>query len=192
MVAIVSGFNNNVIGNLQAFGANRIEFKKYEESFHSGDSDFEEQRKRHNLTMADAAAIRAAVPEALAGVGARGHTEAVLHVKHGNLEANMPYTLGVDDWYPRAPSYNVGHGRFFTSAEIAHSAPVAIVGADVKDAIFPLEDPVGKDITWMASTTASSASSRAKGSSSGGRRTTRSCSRTARSPAVPVRILKTA
>ena len=31
MVAIVSGFNNNVIGNLQAFGANRIEFQKYED-----------------------------------------------------------------------------------------------------------------------------------------------------------------
>ena len=29
MVAIVTGFNNNVIGNFQAFGANRIEFKKY-------------------------------------------------------------------------------------------------------------------------------------------------------------------
>jgi macrolide transport system ATP-binding/permease protein len=28
MVAIVTGFNNNVIGNLQAFGANRIEFQK--------------------------------------------------------------------------------------------------------------------------------------------------------------------
>src|SRR5436309_13418798 len=66
MVAIVSGFNNNVIGNLQAFGANRIEFKKYEQSFGPGDSDYEEQRKRHNLTMADAAALRAAVLEALA------------------------------------------------------------------------------------------------------------------------------
>ena len=28
MVAIVTGFNNNIIGNLQTFGANRIEIKK--------------------------------------------------------------------------------------------------------------------------------------------------------------------
>jgi ABC-type antimicrobial peptide transport system permease subunit len=147
MVAIVSGFNNNVIGNLQAFGANRIEFKKYEESFGPGDSNYEEQKKRHNLTMEDAAALRAAVPEAFAVSALAAHTDAVLHVKHGNLEANMPYTLGVDEWYPQGTSYDVGHGRFFTVSEIAHSAPVAIVGADVKDAIFPLEDPVGKDIT---------------------------------------------
>ena len=29
MVAIVTGFNNNVIGNLQAFGATRVEIQKY-------------------------------------------------------------------------------------------------------------------------------------------------------------------
>ena len=147
MVAIVSGFNNNVIGNLQAFGANRIEFKKYDESFGAGDSNYEEQRKRHNLTMADAAALRDNVPEALAVSALAAHTDAVLHIKRGNLEANQPYTLGVDEWYPQGTSYNVGHGRFFTPAEIAHSSPVAIVGADVKDAIFPSEDPIGKDIT---------------------------------------------
>src|SRR5262245_51930418 len=147
MVAIVSGFNNNVIGNLQAFGANRIEFQKYEESFGHGDSDWEEQRKRRNLTMEDAAALRAAVPEALAVSAPAAHPDAVLHVKRGSLEANMPYTLGVDEWYPTGTSYSVGQGRFFTPSEIAHSAPVAIVGADVRDAIFPHEDPIGKEIT---------------------------------------------
>src|SRR5262245_13805909 len=58
MVAIVSGFNNNVIGNLQAFGANRIEFQKFEDSFGPGGTDWEELKKRRNLTMADAAADR--------------------------------------------------------------------------------------------------------------------------------------
>ena len=147
MVAIVSGFNNNVIGNLQAFGANRMEFQKYEESFGDGDSNYDEQKKRKNLTMEDAAAIRSAVPEALVVSVLAAHTDAVIHVKHGNLEANYPYTLGVDEWYPTGTSYNVGQGRFFTSAEIQHSAPLAIVGADVKDAIFPHEDPIGKEIT---------------------------------------------
>src|SRR6476619_4675739 len=122
MVAIVSGFNNNVIGNLQAFGANRIEFQKYQDSFGPGGSDYDEQKKRRNLTTADAAAIRAEVPEALAVSALVGYFEAVIHVKRGNLEANMPYTLGVDEWYPTGTAYSVGQGRFFTSAEIAHSA----------------------------------------------------------------------
>ena len=147
MVAIVSGFNNNVIGNLQAFGANRIEFQKYADSFGPGGSDYEEMKKRHNLTMRDAAALRAAVPEALAVSALVGAFDAVIHVKRGNLEANLPYILGVDEWYPTGTAYSVGQGRFFTAVEIAHSAPVAIVGADVKDAIFPHEDPVNKEIT---------------------------------------------
>ena len=41
MVAIVSGFNNNVIGNLQAFGASRIEFQKYEDRFGPGGPAFD-------------------------------------------------------------------------------------------------------------------------------------------------------
>jgi len=147
MVAVVSGFNNNVIGNLRKFGANRIEFQKFEDNFGPGGSDYEEMKKRHNLTMADAAALRATVPEALAVSALIGAFDAVIHVKRGNLEANLPYILGVDEWYPTGTAYNVGQGRFFTSAEIAHSAPVAIVGADVRDAIFPHEDPVNKEIT---------------------------------------------
>ena len=60
MVAIISGFNNNVIGNLQAFGASRIEFQKYEDRFGPGGPDFDEMKRRRNLTVADGEAIRAA------------------------------------------------------------------------------------------------------------------------------------
>ncbi|MBI3447649.1 MAG: ABC transporter permease [Acidobacteria bacterium] len=51
MVAIVTGFNNNVIGNLQAFGANRIQFQKYEDRFGPGGPRSDEDRRRHNLTV---------------------------------------------------------------------------------------------------------------------------------------------
>src|SRR3989442_5574530 len=61
MVAIVTGFNNNVIGNLQAFGANRIQFQKYEDRFGPGGPRSDEERVRRNLTMEDAEAIRIAL-----------------------------------------------------------------------------------------------------------------------------------
>src|SRR5438477_12568056 len=64
MVAIVTGFNNNVIGNLQAFGANRIEFQKYEDRFGPGGPQSDEERRRKNLTLEDAEALRQALPEA--------------------------------------------------------------------------------------------------------------------------------
>src|SRR6185436_12314107 len=41
----------------------------------------------------------------------------------------------------------IGHGRFFTAAEVRRSALVAVLGSEVREAIFPKEDPIGKDVT---------------------------------------------
>jgi putative ABC transport system permease protein len=147
MVAIVSGFNNNVIGNLQAFGASRIEFQKYEDRFGPGGPAFDEEKRRRNLTVADAEAIRLQVPEAKTVSTRASYDGGVLHVKHLNLEANLPYVLGTDENYPMAMAYPVVRGRFYTATEVGHSAPVVVLGADVREAIFPHEDPIGKDIT---------------------------------------------
>src|SRR4029434_5514747 len=87
MVAIVTGFNNNVIGNLQAFGANRIEIQKYEDRFGPGGPRDDEERRRKNITVDDALALRQALPEATVS-SLIGHTDEVVHVKHGSLEAN--------------------------------------------------------------------------------------------------------
>jgi putative ABC transport system permease protein len=147
MVAIVSGFNNNVIGTLQAFGASRIEFQKYEDRFGPGGPAFDEEKRRHNLTVADAEAIRLQVPEAETVSTRVGYDGGVIHVKRLNLEANLPYVLGTDENYPVAMAYPVARGRFYTATEVEHSAPVVVLGADVREAIFPHEDPIGKDVT---------------------------------------------
>jgi len=146
MVAIVTGFNNNVIGNLQAFGANRIEFQKYEDRFGPGGPQSDEERRRKNLTLEDAEALRQALPEATVATLV-GYTDAVIHVKHGSLEANGPYVLGADEFYPTGTAYNIGRGRFFTPAEVKHAALVVVLGAEVQEAIFPKQDPIGQDIT---------------------------------------------
>lgn len=147
MVAIISGFNNNVIGTLQAFGASRIEFQKYEDRFGPGGPAFDEEKRRRNLTMADGEAIRQLVPEARTVSIRISYDGGVVHVKHINLEANLPYVMGTDENYPVAMAYPVVRGRFYTPTEVAHCAPVIVLGADVREAIFPDEDPIGKDVT---------------------------------------------
>jgi len=147
MVAIVTGFNNNVIGNLQAFGANRIQFQKYEDRFGPGGPSSDEERRRKNLTVDDAEALRVAFGEDATVSSLVGWFDGDVHVKNGSLEASGPYVLGVDEFYPTGTSYNVGHGRFFTSEEVSHSAPIVVLGAEVREAIFPQEEPLGKDVT---------------------------------------------
>jgi putative ABC transport system permease protein len=146
MVSIVTGFNNNVIGNLQAFGANRIEFQKYEDRFGGGPTA-DEVKHRPNLTMDDVKAMREGMPAAAAVTGLVGTFDSEIHVKNGSLEANNPYVLGVDQQYPEGTAYTIGRGRFFTPLEVDHSALETVIGSDVKDAIFPSEDPIGKVVT---------------------------------------------
>ncbi|HXI04455.1 MAG TPA: ABC transporter permease [Candidatus Saccharimonadales bacterium] len=146
MVAIVTGFNNNVIGNLQAFGANRIEIRKYDDRFGPGGPRGDEERRRRNLTVEDAQALRESLPEATVA-SLVAYPDGIVHVKNGSLEARNPYVLGADEFYPTGTSYNVARGRFFTPQEVAHSALVVVLGSDVREAIFPQEDPLGKDIT---------------------------------------------
>src|SRR6266571_8851013 len=136
MVSIVTGFNNNVIGNLQAFGANRIEFQKYEDRFGPGGPRSDEERRRKNLSVEDAEALRQALPEATVA-SLVAYTNVVIHVKNGSLEANGPYVLGADEFYPTGTAYNIGRGRFFTPAEVKHAALVVVLGAEVQEAIFP-------------------------------------------------------
>ena len=147
MVAIVTGFNNNIIGNLQAFGANRIEFQKYENRFGPGGPTSDEEKRRNNLTVEDAEGLRAAFGDEATVSSLCGYFDAEVHVKNGSLDANSPYVLGADEFYPTGTSYNVGRGRFFTPEEVRHSAPIVVIGAEVQEAIFPGEDPVGKDVT---------------------------------------------
>ena len=52
-----------------------------------------------------------------------GYFDAAIHVKNGSLEANNPYVLGVDEYYPTATAYMIGLGRFFTA-----SAASAVAG----------------------------------------------------------------
>ena len=41
---------------------------------------------------------------------------------------------------------DLAEGRFFTDVEARAGRPVAVIGSDVVEALFPAEDPIGKDI----------------------------------------------
>jgi putative ABC transport system permease protein len=146
MVAIITGFRNNVIGNLQTFGANRLEVRKYEERFGPGGPLSDEEKRRRNLTLEDAAALRSLLPEATIAV-LYSFADSLIHVKNGSLDANAPYIVGSDEFYPAATAHTMSRGRCFTETEVAHSALVVVLGGEVQEALFPKQDPIGKDIT---------------------------------------------
>src|SRR6266511_5251057 len=63
MVSIVTGFNNNMVRSFQSFGATLVMFQKYEPRFGPGGPRPEGERRRKDLALEDAFALKASVPE---------------------------------------------------------------------------------------------------------------------------------
>ena len=146
MVSIVTGFNNNMVRNFQSFGATLVQFQKYEARFGPGRRD-ESERRRKDLTYEDAVALKAQVPEMRAVSPERYLWNTDVHVKYRDSETTTPVVLGATPDYSIANNHFVGYGRFVTESDLEHSAPVMVIGEDVRQALFAREDPLNKTVT---------------------------------------------
>ncbi|MDQ6892893.1 MAG: ABC transporter permease [Acidobacteriota bacterium] len=146
MVSIVTGFNNSMIRNFQSFGATLVQFQKYEARFGPGHRD-ESERRRKDLTYEDAIALKASVPEMRAVSPERYLWNTDVHLRYRDNETTTPVVLGATPDYSIANNHFVGYGRFVTESDLEHSAPVMVIGEDVRKALFPTEDPLNKTLT---------------------------------------------
>jgi putative ABC transport system permease protein len=145
MVSIVTGFNNNMVRNFQAFGATLVQFQKFSMRFgpnHRSD----DERNRKDLTLEDALALKAQIPE-IRGVSPERYLwDTDVSVKYRDHETTQPQVAGVFPDYTLANNHFVDQGRFITEADLAHSAAVAVIGTDVQKAQFPRESPINKPV----------------------------------------------
>ena len=146
MVSIVNGFNQNMVRNFQSFGATLVQFQKFEARFGPGHRD-ESERNRKDLTYEDALALKAQVPEMRAVSAERYLWNTDIHVKYRDAETTSPTILGAIPDYSLANNHFVSYGRFITDADVEHASTVAIIGEDVREALFSREDPLNKWIT---------------------------------------------
>jgi putative ABC transport system permease protein len=147
MVSIVTGFNRNIERNFQSFGASLIVFQKYEPRFGPGGPRPEGELRRKDLTLEDAAALKAQVAEIRAVSPQRYLWDNVnFHLKHRDAEFRSPRVFGVFAEYPIATNRFVTQGRFLTESEVEHAADVLVIGDDVREKLFPREDPLNKRI----------------------------------------------
>ena len=145
MVSIVTGFNNSMVRNFQSFGATLVMFQKYEPRFGPGGPRPDGELRRKDLTLEDAAAIRAGVPEIRAVSPQRylwNNTD--FHARYRDGELRSPRIFGVMQDYPLAQNRAVTEGRFLTEQDVDHAADVAVIGDDIRERLFPREDPINK------------------------------------------------
>jgi len=147
MVSIVTGFNNNMIRSFQSFGATLVQFQKFEMRF-GPNGPPEGERRRKDLTLEDAFALKASISEMRAVSPERYLWNTDVNVKYRDAETTTPVVAGVTADYSAANNHFVAYGRFITEADFEHDACVAVIGEDVRDKLFAREDPLAKQIDF--------------------------------------------
>ncbi|HZP63803.1 MAG TPA: ABC transporter permease [Terriglobales bacterium] len=146
--SVVRGLNDNVSKVVSSIGSNVI-FAFHIEPFHFG-MPTEEMRKRRELTLEDAMAVRdlphvkAATPtlqfiQREFGTGTYVVKYGDRRAKNTILEGDMASVKDVFD-------FEMSTGRWFSDLDDEHHSPVIVLGSDTAEDLFPNSDPLGKQI----------------------------------------------
>ena len=150
MVSFVAGFNNAVTESFTSFGATLVQFQKYEPRHGGGGPLPEEQKRRRDLTIEDAEALKrlgtlsAAVSQERYLFGPIG---ASLSVKTPTgQEGNSPTIVGSNPDYAPANNSFVQDGRFLSEADLSHAGRICVVGPELALALYDKKDPIGRQV----------------------------------------------
>jgi putative ABC transport system permease protein len=145
IASILTGMRQNIIAFVEEFGTNNIF------AFHLGMGPHMGRRPREEwlrkpLSVQDALAIKEQCPS-VQDVAWEGFPweSRVKIVYQSNVARNFNFT-GVPANYAAVANLKVENGRYFTDLENEHRMNVVVIGPDVREALFPVLDPVGKQV----------------------------------------------
>ena len=141
MSSILAGLNANVAQSIAKIGSSTILIRPFAPGEHPDD---EEWRRRKAITMDEVEAIaaqpsvKAIAPLQVTGAGS---------VKYGSAQAQDVRVFGTTAAYEEVHETFVFRGRFLSPLDVSRGSPVAVLGPDVADALFPFLDPIDKEIS---------------------------------------------
>ena len=141
VVSVISGLNDFVSTNLVNLNPDVLVFTKF--GILRSRSEFLLANRRKPLTMIELRLVEANC-RSCATVGAQASQTAL--VKAGRRKLGGVETTGYSANADSMLNLDLESGRFFNPTEEAHAAAVAIIGADLKDEIFPGVDPIGRTL----------------------------------------------
>jgi putative ABC transport system permease protein len=97
---------------------------------------------RYGLTDADLTRISTSVPSVISATPMREHRGEVRHLDH-RVEARI---VGVSPRFVDLYHLRLRHGRFLTDLDLSTQAPVAVLGAQTADTLFPYHHPIGRTV----------------------------------------------
>jgi putative ABC transport system permease protein len=94
------------------------------------------------LKHSDVRRLAATIPGITTVIPARVVREYVWNISRRvdcEIVATVPH-------YPELRNQRIAHGRFFTEAEMEQRSNVCVLGAEMVETLFPLDDPIGRDV----------------------------------------------
>jgi putative ABC transport system permease protein len=142
--SILTGFDGAVTNVFKSFGPNAIIVSR-EPAFRTTDLTPEQRaRKQFVYDNVDAVRKECGACELVSAMAWPNHNPIVAKYK-GNA-VYQTRLQGMEESYVRTGQVDMEEGRFFSDFEARHHAPVAVIGADIKKALYGLQDPIGKSI----------------------------------------------
>jgi len=142
MQSLIVGLRNSIKDQVSVLGSNVYQVQKFPAV---GNFDWKKYRNRKNLTLEQAKTLRRLATLA-ENVGAEVWSMGE-EIRYGENKT-MP-TIAVAGGTPEFldnNGYAIADGRFITNQDNDFSRRVAVLGVEVVNAIFPYEDPLGKDV----------------------------------------------
>jgi putative ABC transport system permease protein len=147
MTSLIRGFDESFRDLIRGIGPDTIFVTKFSGVSLAAGADLQQLLKRPNVTPQDAEAIERDAPSievvdlTLGGGGFGAHQE---RVYYRDQHTKPLIVFGTTEKWTFATRINVEQGRFFTSAEVQRRRNVCVLGQTAFQALFPVEDPLGK------------------------------------------------
>src|SRR5262249_9724502 len=139
VVSVIAGLNSYVKDKVIGLNPDIVIFDKY--GIITSREEWLMAKKRKDLTLTDMEVVRRECRRCEA-VAARGERRRPLKADSRALP-----DVEIQGHTPNmsaAMSFAINNGRYFTETEYNQSAPVAVIGWDVQDELFPNVDPIGR------------------------------------------------
>ncbi|MBZ5587252.1 MAG: ABC transporter permease [Acidobacteriia bacterium] len=141
VISVVSGLNKYAADVISGLGPNTLIFTKF--GIIRSREAFLDALKRKDISNDDLEAVRRLVPQARRVAGRVFSTHPVYAGGHRLADT---FVLGAEYELPWMIGLELQDGRFFTENEADAARAVAVIGWDIKDELFPHEDPLGREI----------------------------------------------
>ena len=139
VLSVISGLNDFVLNKVVNLNPDVLVFTKY--GLIRSRLEFILARKRKPVTTRDLEVVRSEC-RSCGAVG--GQADQVANVRAGAAKLSAVPITGYTANVATLLKIDLQAGRFFTPLEDEHATPVAVIGHEVKDQLFPTLDPIGR------------------------------------------------